>query len=250
MKIHIYFTLNRVTEDHLRGKRVVVIDVLRAGTTIATAMANGCREIIPAESVEAATALATNIDRTSVFLCGEREGKLIDGFDLGNSPREYKEKIIKDKNIVFVSTNGSAALVKSRFATVAVVCAFVNVGSVTDYLLQDRGDLLILCAGNQGRFSLEDAVCSGTLLAGIQSRLDEEIDLNDSAVAAETLYKKHAKRIKALLRNCDHGRYLTEIDFAKDLPVCAEVDTLNVVPVMREGRITRGQIREQLPAEE
>jgi 2-phosphosulfolactate phosphatase len=245
MKIHVYFTLNRITEDQLRGKRVVVIDVLRTCTTIATAMANGCREIIPAESIETATALATHIDRKSVFLCGEREGKLIDGFDLGNSPREYKEKVIKDTNIVFVSSNGSVALVKSRFAAVTVVCAFVNVTAVTDYLLQDTGDIQILCAGNQGRFSLEDAVCSGMLLAGLQSRLEETIELNDSAVAAEVLLKKYAKRIKALLRNCDHGRYLTDIEFSKDLPVCAEVDSLNVVPVMRDGRITRAEVKEQ-----
>jgi len=246
MKIYIYFTLNRITEDQLRSKRVVVIDVLRTSTTIATAIANGCREIIPAESIEAATALATDIDRKSVFLCGEREGKLIDGFDLGNSPREYKEKIIKDTNIVFVSTNGSPALAKCKFAALTVVCAFINIGAVTDYLLQDKGDLYILCAGNQGRFSLEDAVCSGMLLAGLQSRLEEDIELNDSAVAAEVLHKKYAKRIKALLRNSDHGRYLTEIEFNKDLSVCAEVDSLNVVPVMREGRITRADTRGQL----
>ena len=241
MKIHIYFTLNRVTEDQLRGKRVVVIDILRTCTTIATAFANGCREIIPAESVEAATALATDIDRKSVFLCGEREGKLIDGFDLGNSPREYKEKTVKDKNVIFVSTNGSAALVKSRFAAISVVCAFVNVTAVTDYLVKGDGDLYILCAGNQGRFSLEDAVCSGMLLNGLQSTLGNNFELNDSAVAAEVLLKKYAKRIKALLRNCDHGRYLTELGYSKDLPVCAEIDALQVVPIMREGRITKAE---------
>jgi 2-phosphosulfolactate phosphatase len=226
---------------------VVVIDVLRSCTTITTAIANGCREIIPAESVEAATALATDIDRKSVFLCGEREGKLIDGFDLGNSPREYKEKVIRDTNIVFVSTNGSAALVKSRFAATAVICAFVNMSAVTEHLLHEEGNLHILCAGNQGRFALEDAVCSGMLLTGLQSRLEEEdIVLNDSAVAAEVLYKKYAKRIKALLRNCDHGRFLAGIDFVKDLAICADIDAFDVVPVMQEGRIARAEIEEQL----
>ena len=239
MKIYVYFTLNRVTEDQLRGRRVVVIDVLRTCTTIATAIANGCREIIPAESIEAATALATDIDRKSVFLCGEREGKLIDGFDLGNSPREYKEKVVKDKNIIFVSTNGSVALVKSRFAAVAVVCAFVNISAVIDYLVKDEGDIVILCSGKQGRFSLEDAVCSGMLLSGLQSKLEDDFEFNDSAIAAEVLLKKYAKRIKALLRNCDHGRYLTEIGYSKDLAFCAEIDSLNVVPVMRDGRITK-----------
>ncbi|MFQ6091606.1 MAG: 2-phosphosulfolactate phosphatase [bacterium] len=241
MRIHVYFTLNEIGEDHLRGKRVVVIDVLRTCTTIATAIANGCREIIPAESIEAATALATDIDRKSVFLCGEREGKLIDGFDLGNSPGEYKEKVIKDKNIVFVSTNGSKALVKSRLASVSVICAFVNVTAVTDYLLQGEGDVAVLCAGHQGQFALEDAVCSGMLIGGLRSKIENVFDLNDSAVAAEVMLKKHAKRIKALLRNCDHGRYLTEIGYGKDLPVCAEVDSLQVVPVMREGRITKAE---------
>lgn len=242
MKIHVYFTLNRISEDQLRGKRVVVIDVLRTCTTIATAFANGCREMIPAESVEAATALATDIDRKSVFLCGEREGKLIDGFDLGNSPREYKEKIVRDKNIVFVSTNGSVALVKSRFSAVTVVGAFVNISAVTDYLLQGKGDIFILSAGSQGRFSLEDAVCSGMLLQGLQTKAENNFELNDSAVAAEVLLKKYAKRIKALLRNCDHGRYLTEIGFNKDLSVCAEIDSLHIVPVMQEGRITKAEI--------
>lgn len=244
MKIHVYFALNRVTEDQLRGKRVVVIDVLRTCTTIATAIANGCREIIPAESIETATALATDIDRKSVFLCGEREGKLIDGFDLGNSPREYKEKIVKDKNIVFVSTNGSIALAKSRFAAVTVVCAFVNITTVTDYLVGGEGDIHILCAGNQGRFSMEDAVCSGMLLEGLRSKLEMAIELNDSAVAAEVLLKKYARRIKALLRNCDHGHYLTEIGYGRDLAVCAEIDSFQVVPVMRDGRITKADVND------
>jgi 2-phosphosulfolactate phosphatase len=202
-------------------------------------MANGCREIIPAESIEAATELAIDIDRKSIFLCGEQEGKTIHGFDLGNSPREYKEKIIKDKTIVFVSTNGSAALVKGRFAAVTVVCAFVNMTAVTDYLLKEQSDIYILCAGNQGKFSLEDAVCGGMLVNGLRSRLTSPVELNDSGVAAEVLLKQYARRIKALLRNCDHGRYLAEIGFEKDLFVCAEIDALQVVPVMREGRITR-----------
>ncbi|UCE17859.1 MAG: 2-phosphosulfolactate phosphatase [Gemmatimonadota bacterium] len=244
MKIHVYFTLNRVTEDQLRGKRVVVIDVLRTCTTIATAIANGGREIIPAESIEAATLLATDIDRKSVFLCGEREGKRIDGFDLGNSPREYKEKIVKEKNIVFVSSNGSVALVKSRFSAITVVCAFVNVSTVVDYLLQEKGDIHILCAGNQGRFSLEDAVCSGMLLQGLQMKGENNFELNDSAVAAEVLLRKYEKRIKALLRNCDHGRYLTGIGFSKDLLVCAEVNSLRIVPVMRDGRITKAKVHQ------
>lgn len=239
MKLHAHFNLNRVAEDHLRDRRVVVIDVLRAGTSIATAIANGCREIIPADSIGTATSLATDIGRKSILLCGEREGRRIDGFDLGNSPAEYTRDVVRDKNLVFVTTNGSVALVKSRFASLTVVCAFVNVSAVLDYLVHGQGDIHILCSGSQGLFALEDVVCGGMLVAGLRSRLESPLELNDSAVAAELLLKHYARQIETLLRDCDHGRYLTEIGFAGDVQFCSEVDALRVVPVMRNGRISR-----------
>lgn len=222
----------------LRDRTVVVIDVLRASTSIITALSNGAREIIPATTVELAVKMSANMIGEVTLLGGERNGKMIEGFSLGNSPTEYTGEKVKGKSIIFSSTNGSQALVKGRFARDMVVCGFVNVGSVSDFLRAKGSDFIIVCAGNNGLFSLEDSVCGGMLIQLMAGDGSPEWNLTDGALAAQTLYRSFGKNILKMMKNSDHGKHLQDIGYGEDLRFCAGVDTLPVVP-HQEGNVIR-----------
>ncbi len=238
MRIEALFTPSEITEPAVKDKPVVVIDVLRACTTIAFAMSRGCERIIPVASVEAAMNLASSLEKKVTLLGGEREGKRIDGFDLGNSPLEYTTDVVKGKAVVLATTNGTKAISMSQGAKEILVASFVNMASVVERAAgPGGGSLTIVCAGESGKFSLEDAVCAGMLI----ERLGESrnVELNDGAHAARLLYRQNQDSIADLLKQCEHGRYLESLGFAKDLDICSRVDSLSILPVVKEGRIVK-----------
>lgn len=238
MRIETLFTTNEIDESAVKGKTVVVIDVLRVCTTIAYALTNGCERIIPVDTVEAATNLTASLDKKVTLLGGEKEGKRIDGFNLGNSPLEYAPEVVKGKTIIMATTNGTRAVWKSQAAKEILIASFVNMSPVVDYLGKAGGGLLtIVCAGKQGRFSMEDAVCAGMLIELLTK--ESSIDLSDGSAAARLLYRLNERSIDALLMECEHGRYLRSIGFEKDLDVCGKVDSLRILPIVKEGRIDR-----------
>jgi 2-phosphosulfolactate phosphatase len=230
MRVEALFTPAQTDEMGLRGKTVVMIDVLRASTTITTALRNGAKEVIPVSTVESAVKLSGNLFGDVILLGGERNGKMIEGFHLGNSPAEYTEERVKGKSIIFSSTNGSQAMVRARYAHDMLVAGFVNLSAVADFLRGAGRDVFIVCAGTNGMFSMEDAVCAG----GIVQKLSEDsrlrLDLSDGAQAALTLHKAFGKGIPRMVRSTEHGRYLAEIGFEADLAACAAVDSVPVLP--------------------
>lgn len=238
MKIDVFFTHDGMHESLVEGKLIAVVDVLRVSTTIAYAHSNGCERIVPVESVEMASKLAASLDKTVTLLGGEREGRRIDGFDLGNSPLEYTPDVVAGKNIILSTTNGTRAITKARTADDVIVACFVNMSAVLGHIRR-AGDKTvgILCAGKQGRFALEDAVCAGMMIDKLAGQ--GEIDLDDAGVAARLLYLEHRDSIAELVRNCEHGKYLASLGFDKDLDACAAVDSINTLPVVVEGRIDR-----------
>lgn len=237
MKADLVFTHLPVPNEKWKERTVVMVDVLRTSSTICVALKNGAREVIPFENVPTAMQLAANLPRDNVLLCGEREGKLIEGFNLGNSPLEYTEDIVKDKTLIFCSTNGSSALVKAGQAKSAIVCAFINVNTCLEHILKTEDDLLVVCAGNEGQFALEDTVCGGMLLNLLSRKLSGGIETNDGAEAALILCEKYSGHYLKLLRNCSHGQYLRSIGFEKDLNICARIDSYNIVPVYKDGKV-------------
>lgn len=230
MRIDLLFTPNQTDEMALRGKSIVVIDVLRASTSIATALHHGAKEIIPVTTVESAVKISGNLFGDVILLAGERNGKMIEGFNLGNSPADYSVEKVKGKSIIFSSTNGSQAMVKARYSREMVVCGFVNISTVEEFVRENKRDITILCAGTNGMFSIEDAVCAGMLIAKLGERNSIELVLSDGAQAASALYKSFGKSILKMIKSSEHGRYLAEIGFADDLTVCASVDTIPVLP--------------------
>ena len=238
MKADLVLTHIPITDEKLKNRLVVIIDVLRTSTTICVALKNGAKEVIPVTNVADAMTLAGNLSRDNVILCGEREGKLIEGFNLGNSSFEYTPEIVGGKSLIFTSTNGSIALVKSNNAKTAVIAGFVNMSACVDFIVDAHEDVLIICAGNNQQFSMEDAVCGGLLIHLLQQGTGGDLEMNDGAEAANILFERHRDNYLEMMLNSTHGKYLQSLDFEKDLKVCAEVDSLEVIPFLRQGKVT------------
>jgi 2-phosphosulfolactate phosphatase len=240
MKVKLYFTPAPLTEAKVRGKVTIVVDVLRASTTICTAIQNGCREIIPVGTVGDAAAIRANLDRDSVLVCGEREGLKIEGFDLGNSPAEYSEQIVRNKVLVFASTNGSRAILKCAPSAVTFVGGFVNLGAIVATAAKFDKDVAIVCAGKQGNFSLEDTFCGGAIIERLLQAGNYDVS-NDAAQVALMLYKNQGQSVEAVIRQADHARYLIGLGFESDIATAAALDTINVVPVLSGNKIVDAQ---------
>ncbi len=236
MHIDLLITPVGTNELFFRDKNVVVIDVLRASTSIVTALNNGAREVIPVESVENAVKVSGSLFGDVVLRCGEREGKTIPGFNLGNSPLEYSPEAVENKSLIFTSTNGSLAMVKAKFARQLLVAAFVNITTIVNYLKKMNEDFVILCAGKEHHFCIEDVVCGGMIIHMLEQS-NVKMKLTDASIAAQILYKSFSRSINKMLRNSDHGQYLISIGFEKDLKVCAAVDSIPVLPAFDKGAI-------------
>ena len=236
-RIDLYLTPDEAERAPLEDRRLVVVDVLRSSTSIATALQNGASKIIPVETVEDATRLAQTLDPKSRRLCGERDGRKVSGFDLGNSPREYTRDRVDGATLVFASTNASPLMAGRLEGREQRVLGYVNLSAVAELALYERVDLAILCAGKSGRFSLEDAACAGALIRRLAGDGDA-VALNDAAEMAREYDRRHGANPEAILRVCEHGRYLIELGFEEDLPVCARIDSVPIVPLLKDGRIT------------
>jgi len=235
MKIDVRFDPFELDELELRGKNIIVIDVLRSSTTIAIALSNGAREIIPVESIENAVKISGSLFGDVTLRGGERNGKMIQGFNLGNSPLEYTESTVKGKSIIFCTTNGSVAMYKSRFAQNLAVGSFVNMSRVIEFIREVGSDFLLICSGRANsfsNFSLEDAVCAGMIVNTLSGDKGAGLELTDAASAVRALYKTYGRSLLKMMKNTDHGRYLTEIGFLEDIKIAAAVDTYPVLPVL------------------
>jgi 2-phosphosulfolactate phosphatase len=230
MRADLFFTLQQTDEFVLRNRTVVVIDVLRAGTTIAAAIASGAKEIIPVTTVERAVKISGSLFGDYILRGGERNGKMIEGFNLGNSPAEYTPEKVKGKAIIYSTTNGSRAIDKARYAQEMAVCSFVNLSTVARFLRDLNKDFSILCAGNNGLFSIEDTVCAGMLVHQMNQEEGLDLSMSDAVQAAVALYKSFGRSIPKMIRNSEHGKYLAQIGFKDDLELCAAVDTIDVLP--------------------
>jgi len=232
------FIPEEIKNIKLAGKLVVIIDVLRASSTIVTALANGCRGFIPILSPDQAKKKAQQFEKERILLGGEREGIKIEGFDLGNSPREYKREAVKDKTIIFSTTNGVKTLEMAKGAHRIIIGSFLNLQAVCNYCINYRGDILIICAGKEGRFSLEDAACAGMIINSLRdvfSGACQEVDVN---LTAQLLYVKFGNNILEILRKSQHGRYLESIGLGEDLKFCSQLDFFHIVPIFRDGIIS------------
>jgi len=229
MKLDVLFSPVQADELFFTGKTTVVIDVLRASSTIITALTNGAKEVVPVGTVEFAVKVSGGIFGGQTLLGGERNTKKIEGFALSNSPSEYTKEIVSGKSIVFYSTNGSRAIVKAKYSANLFVCSFNNLKTVAKHIKILEQDVIILCAGNNNLFSLEDSVCAGMLVSELIGG-NKASELTDASTGALTLFKSFGKNIFKMLSETDHGQLLINNSFEKDLKTCAELDSTDVIP--------------------
>jgi 2-phosphosulfolactate phosphatase len=238
MKLDLYFSPAEINEGDLTDKLVLVIDVLRVSTTIVYALNNGCKDVIPTDSIDSAIELAQKIGRENVLLCGERMGLKIEGFDLGNSPQEYIPEKISGKTLIFASTNGTKAIVKGSKGAKLTVGCFVNFEAVTNYIFSHPSDLAIICSGKFNQFCLEDSVCAGMFVQKLSEKFGK-LQKNDAAQASMRFSQIFGENLLDMLYLSNHGRYLIEIGFESDLPICANLNSVNLIPILSGGKLIR-----------
>jgi 2-phosphosulfolactate phosphatase len=228
--------------DELAGGTAVVIDVLRAATTIVYALEAGAKEVIPCREIDEARELAKKFSRKDVLLGGERMGKPITDFDLGNSPEEYLSYEVDGKTIIFTTTNGTQAMAHARAAKQIFLAAFANVSAVVQRLL-GREEVHILCAGTDGEFSEDDILLAGLIVERLQKLGGMVYVLNAQAIAAREFWLNrfalpHAigaepiepEHLESELRKCRGAKNLIELGYDEDILAAARVDQFKGVP--------------------
>ena len=241
MRLDVFFGGHQLTPADVQGRVVLVIDVLRASTTVAVALSNGARAIIPFESSDEVLLRAKQFERDDVLLAGERKMHAIPGFDLGNSPREYSREAVEGKTVLLTTTNGTVALVGLTGARDVVVASYVNftaVSAVIRAAARGAADVTIVCAGRDRQFALEDAACAGRYARAVTKRL-ANVRLNDAAQACSLIDKRYGDGLDRLFEDSEHGRALAEAGFAEDLVVCASLDAHPVIPIFQDRQITK-----------
>lgn len=241
MRIDVHFTGSTTGQQDLHDRVVLVIDVLRASTSIAAALANGARAVIPFEGVDDAIMRARSLEQSDVLLAGERKMAPIPGFPLGNSPREFTADVVTGKTIVMTTTNGTAALYHANGAGEVLVGAFANYGVILARLrAAARADksITIICAGTNGRFALEDAICAGRFVRGV-ARRGIQPQLGDAANVAAMIDRRMGADLPAVLRDSEHGRALIDAGRGEDVTYCATLDSHPVIPVYRDRQVVR-----------
>jgi 2-phosphosulfolactate phosphatase len=235
-ELDVFSSASSFHEEELRGKTAVVIDVLRASSTIATAICNGARGIVPVADMAAASKISQNLDSPHFLLCGEKDGKKIEDYDLGNSPLEYIPEAVKGKTIILNTTNGTKALMRCNLAREVMTGCFLNMGCLVEYL-KTKEDIVLVCAGWRGRLSLEDLLCAGNIIYELtDGKLP--VGARDGAKVAFSLYEKFGDDIEGTIQSSNHAVRLKDIVGSEDISFCCQLSTMNVLPVLNEGIIS------------
>ena len=222
----------------LRDSVVVIIDVLRATSTIATAVYNGASEVVPVDSVAECIRIGAE---TGGITAGERDGKVAEGLVHGNSPFEYPRSFVEGKTLVLTTTNGTKLLhmALQQGAADIITGSFPNLSAVCDYLLAQQRPVLLACAAWKDRFNLEDTMFAGAVI----HRIKHAFDLNcDASAMAEALYLEAQPDLFSFMKakNASHYRRLTGFGLDKDMQYCLTADGANVLVHYREGVLVAG----------
>jgi 2-phosphosulfolactate phosphatase len=234
--IDVFASASAITDEDVRNKIVVVIDVLRASSTIITALKNGAKEVIAVEDMAAAGKIAQNLDSSRYLLCGEKDGIMIEGYHLGNSPFEYQEEIIKGKTLILSTTNGTKAITKSMYAKKIIVAGFINADAVVEELKKHNGEIALVCAGWKTRISLEDQLCAGYIIRKLMQDVLPD-NARDGARMAFVLSEKYENQISEIVHLSNHAMRLIELGFETDIAYCSQLNTTTVIPVLKEGTL-------------
>jgi len=214
---------------------VVIIDILRATSTITTALHNGARSVIPVDSISRCVETAKQINGITA---GERDGKIAEGLSHGNSPFEYPSDFISGKTLVLTTTNGTRLLQMAldQKAREIIIGSFNNLSAVCNHVIEKKQNILLACAAWKDRVNMEDTLFAGAVI----SRVKQHFHINcDSSHIAETIYKNGANDLFGLLQrnNASHYHRLMNFGLEKDIRYCLSIDTANILPVYKEGHL-------------
>ena len=243
-QLNVYALPTLVAPEELVGGTAVVIDVLRASTTIIHALEAGAVEVIPCLEVEDALKIAAGLPKSEVVLGGERQGERIEGFDLGNSPLEYEPAAVAGKTLVFTTTNGTRAMNQCRLAQRVLIGAFVNAAALVDQLT-GISPVHLICAGSAGDITRDDVLFAGLVVDRLQRRSATPRKLNAQAITARENWlasfavpmaigaeKLPPPLLADQLRRSLAGQKLVSIGLEDDLYAAAQLDRFAIVPVL------------------
>jgi len=213
---------------NVEDRTVVVVDILRATSCMVTAIAHGVDSITPFSNA----ANCLSMKRKGYITSGERDGKILNGFDKGNSPFEYMDKTLKGKKIAFTTTNGTLAIEKSKTAKEVIIGSFLNLSTLVKYLLLNENNILIVCAGWKGKVSLEDTIFAGALVESLKEYIEPDCD---APILAQHLYNLAKADMALFLSSSSHFKRLSNLNIKQDVQFCLTVDKYNVLPVLKNG---------------
>ena len=241
MNISVIPTAQQAQGINFSGQTAVVIDVLRATSVITTALENGAREVIPVKTVEEAQNLYAQCDTAKTLRGGERNALKIEGFDLSNSPLEYKKKVVEGKTLILTTTNGTNAINNIIGADEVVLACFRNGAAVVEHIvgLSHRGshDIAIVCAGTESHFSLDDGLCAGMIIELLKQQTEVETD--DLGLLLNRFFNESKDNLFSALSDCYHLKRLFTLGFYDDIKFCLETNCVQTVPVLKDGKIVR-----------
>ncbi|MGN6391402.1 MAG: 2-phosphosulfolactate phosphatase [Gemmatimonadales bacterium] len=245
MRLDVLFSPAGITATALQGRTAFVIDILRATTSMCAALHHGARALIPVASTEEALRLAQTIGRDEVLLAGERRCARIPGFHLGNSPREMTEATVRGKTLVVTTSNGTRALLACQGAGAVYGACAANLTVSAEKAretIESGGGVLIVCAGRDGAFSLDDGYCAGRLLAATLGARRPGRWLNDAAIASLDLVRRYGDRWERPLERSRAGRELIRLGFQDDVRDAARLDAYPVLAHFHERRMTLAHV--------
>lgn len=235
-KISLEFKATDADKSAERGDIIIVIDVLRCGTSIVNALANGAQSVVPTATLEEAYELHSQ--HPNFLLAGERRGLKPKGFDLGNSPLEFTSEKVCGKNLIMTTTSGTMALVRSKRAEWVFVGAFLNSGSVANKTVEvaekEGKDVSLVLSGEKGKFSLEDFLCAGAIVERFPA---SKVSYSDSILAALLAFQQTENSLCKTVMKAEHARNLVKMGFRNDIEFSCQLDVLREVPIYRNGKI-------------
>jgi 2-phosphosulfolactate phosphatase len=241
MRVDVLFTPGGLSTGELQGRTVFVIDILRATTTLCAALNHGAKAVIPVGSTEEALRLAQTIGSTDVLLAGEKNCARIPGFQLGNSPLEMTESAVRGKTLIVTTSNGTRTLLACQGAEAVYLAAAVNLSTAAEKAreaVESDHHILVVCAGRDGAFSLDDAYCAGRLVAALFGDRKPRRGLNDAGLACLDLVRRYGDRWERPLAYSRSGRELIKLGFSADLRDASRLDAYPVLPHFHERRVT------------
>ncbi|KQL49161.1 2-phosphosulfolactate phosphatase [Brevibacillus choshinensis] len=232
MRIEVVSTVEEIRFDQISNHVVIVIDVLRASSTIVTALGNGFSTVIPVETIGQANSFRT----ADCILAGERHCRKIPDFDYNNSPTEIAACEKTGNQLILTTTNGTRAIQKAERATSLLIGCFLNATACMTYALTFHLDITLYCAGTRSEFALEDGLAAGLMIVQAQ-KMSSHFQVCDLGEALKASYLYFADKIGELLPQTTTGKRLIQHHFTNDVQYCAKIDQYRIVPYIKEKRI-------------